>query len=295
MSKEKKAIMIASATAFILAITKFTTWIISWSMVVISSAMDSLLDFFVSVVNFLAIKKSEKWEDDNYHYWHGKIEGLWALFEWTIITISWILIIYFAIQKIINNEAIDKLDASIYIILFSIILTSFLVFYLSKVSKQTNNLIIKSDTLHYKTDLYTNFWVIVSLIIIKLTWLYIIDWIVSIFIAIYIMIAAFWIIKDAYYMLMDRSLDEKLIEKIKEIILNTDNQVTSYHFLKTRASWKYKFVEFHLVLNKDISLLDAHKVSDKIECKLRREIENAKVTIHLDPVDDSHHDVCSIN
>ncbi len=295
MSKEKKAVIIASWTAFILAITKFITWILSGSMAVISSAVDSLLDFFVSVVNLIAIRKSEKWEDDNYHYWHWKIEWIWALFEWSIITLSWILIIYFAIQKIIKWEEIEKLDVSIYVIIFSIILTSFLVYYLSKISKQTNNLIIKSDTLHYKTDLYTNFGIIISLIIIKITWFHLIDWIVSIWIAIYIIIAAFSIIKEAYYMLMDRSLDEDLVEKIKEIIMKTDNQVSSYHFLKTRASWKYKFIEFHLVLNKEISLLEAHKVSDKIECKLKREITNSKILIHLDPIDDSHFDSCPIN
>lgn len=295
MSIEKKAVTTAFLTAFTLTVTKFIVWIFSWSMVVISSAIDSLLDFFVSWVNFFAIKKSQTEEDDNHNYGYGKIEWLWALFEWSIITVSWLSIIYFAIQKIINGEKITNLWDSIWIMAFSIVVTFALVIYLNKVAKASNNLIIRSDALHYKTDLYTNFWIIISLIIIKFTWFYLIDWIVSILIAIYIIVAAFGIIKEWYYMLMDRSLDDETLELIKWIITNTDKRVSSYHFLKTRASGKYKFIEFHIVLNKDISLLDAHKVGDIIECRLRKEIPNSKVLVHLDPFDDSHIDACIIN
>lgn len=294
MTIEKKAVITAFITAFSLAVTKFIIWFFSWSMVVISSAIDSLLDFFVSGVNLLAIKKSQSEEDDDHNYWYWKIEWLWALFEGTIITVSWISIVYFAIQKILNWEKITNLSDSIWIMLFSIVVTSALVIYLNRVAKASNNLIIRSDALHYKTDLYTNFWIIISLIIIKFTWFYLIDWIVSIFIAIYIIVAAFWIIKEWYYMLMDRSLDDETLELIKWVILNTDKKVTWYHFLKTRASGKLKFIEFHLVLGKDISLLEAHKISDIIECKLKKEIQNSKILIHLDPFDDSHIDACAI-
>ncbi len=294
MSREKKAVIIAFATAFSLATTKFIIWILSWSMVVISSAIDSLLDFFVSGVNFFAIKKSEEEEDDDHNYGHGKIEWLWALFEGSIITISGLSIIYFAIQKIISWEKITNLVDSIWIMAFSIIVTFALVIYLNKVAKASNNLIIRSDALHYKTDLYTNFWIIISLILIKITWLDLIDWIVSIFIAIYIIVAAFWIIKEWYNMLMDTSLDEETITLIKDIITKTDKQVSSYHFLKTRASGKFKFIEFHIVLTPHITLLEAHTISEKIECKIKKEIKDSKILIHLDPYDDSRIETCPI-
>lgn len=293
MSREKKAVLVAFVTAFILTITKFIFWILSWSMVVISSAIDSLLDFFVSWVNVFAIKKSQEEADEDHNYWHWKIEWLWALFEWGIITLSGLAIIYFSINKLITWEKIWNLWDSIWIMAFSIVVTSALVFYLSWVAKTSNNLIIKSDALHYKTDLYTNFWIIISLIIIKFTGLNFIDWVVSIIIAIYIIITAFWIIKEWYFMLMDTALDEETQGKIIEIIKNTDSRVTSYHMLKTRTSWNHKFIEFHLVLNNDISLLEANKVGDKIECRIKKTIMNSEILIHLDAFDDSKTDVCS--
>ena len=53
---EKQAPMVAMAVAFFLAIIKFIVWIFSWSVALLSSAMDSLLDTWVSIFNFFAIK-----------------------------------------------------------------------------------------------------------------------------------------------------------------------------------------------------------------------------------------------
>lgn len=74
MRSPKKAVMVASAIAFTLAIIKFVGGMMTGSLTVISSSIDSLLDFFVSIINFFAIRKSTQGEDDVYHYGYGKIE-----------------------------------------------------------------------------------------------------------------------------------------------------------------------------------------------------------------------------
>lgn len=293
-SSPKKAIMIASSTAFLLAIIKLIWWILSGSLVVISSAIDSLLDFFVSVINALALKKSWQKEDENYNYGYSKIEWFAAIIEWVIIFISWLIVAYLAIQKYYtNNYEIDS-EISLYFMWVSILFTIFVVYYLTKVAEKTDNLIIKSDALHYKTDLYTNLWIIITMIIIKFTWLFIIDVIVSIAISIYIIIWAGNIIKEAYEMLMDKALEQEKIDIIKDIVTNSSPLVTSYHLLKTRKSGWNVFIEVHIVFDKEILLFKAHQIWDLIECKIKREIPNAIVTVHLDPIDDEWIDVCPI-
>lgn len=89
-------------------------------------------------------------------------------------------------------------------------------------------------------------------------------------------------------MILDISLGKEEVEKIKEIIKNTD-KVTDYHFLRTREAGKYKFVDVHLVFNIDIKLVEAHAISDTIENKISL-LDTSKeriFNIHLDPVDDS--------
>lgn len=288
MSLKKIATIISSLTAFLLLLIKLIVWLISWSIAVLSSAIDSLLDLFVSIFNYIAIKNSEKPQDKNFNYWRWKIEALAAFFEWVIISISWIYILYKSIFKLINKETIFFLWTSITIMIISFFITLILVIFLEFVAKKTNNLVIKSDALHYKTDLFTNAWILFALVIIKYTWFYYIDWIIWIVISIFIIYSAYEIIKKWFLLLLDISLDKKTVNKIIDII-NKQKLVNAYHFLRTRESWNVKFVDVHLVFNKDIKLIDAHEASDKIEAeivKLDKE-SNWIFNIHLDPIDDS--------
>lgn len=288
MSPEKKAIILASCTAIFLIVLKSVAWIFTGSMTILTSAIDSTLDFFVSLMNFFAIKKSEEPIDEDHNYWHWKIEWFWALFEWLIIFLSWISVIYLSIGKLLKNDIIKKTDESIYIMLIAILATFSLVLFLKKIASQTWSLIIKSDLLHYKTDLYINIWVVISLIIIKIFKFPIIDPIISIIIAFYIMYWSFDILKEWYHMLMDRSLESDIVDFIQNTVLSHD-EINDFHFLRTRKSWKNSFIEFHIVFNNiNILLKDAHDISDFIEAKIMQKIPNSTVTIHLDYFDDSN-------
>jgi len=287
MSEEKKAVAIASGTAIILILIKWFIWIMTWSMAIITSALDSILDFFVSTMNYLAIWKSEKPMDDNHHYGHGKIEWFWAMLEGFVIFFSWLCVIYFSIQKIIKHEILNCSYLSIWIMTISIWITWLLVVYLNKVAKKTWSLILKADSLHYKSDLYTNAGIILSLIIIKFLNLPIIDPIISILIAFYIIYGSFEILSEWFKMLMDYKIEDEYIDfTIKTI--NEFKEVESYHFLRTRKSWKHNFIEFHIVFkDSQISLKTAHIISDRIELKIIDFVPCATVTIHLDYFDDS--------
>lgn len=286
MSPEKKAISFASATAAILAITKLTVGIISGSMALISSAVDSLLDLIVSFVNLFAIKTAQEGPDAEHNYGHGKVEWIAALFEGSLILASWGFIIYSAIQKMLTHSIVNDLWSSIGVMAFSIFMTWMVVYVLSRAAKKTNSLIVKADLMHYKTDFLTNTWVILSLIIVKFTGFYLIDQIVAIGVAIYIIIGCLPIMREGFDLIMDKSIgrDEEIID-----IIMGHPEVEWYHMLQTRKSGKQYFVNVHLVfVDKEISLRRAHTVSDTIEREIKKLLHHkTQVMIHLDPHDDS--------
>ncbi|SNR85729.1 cation diffusion facilitator family transporter [Desulfurobacterium atlanticum] len=288
MSLQKKATVIASGVAGILVVIKLAVGLISGSVAVLASAMDSVLDIFVSMFNYFAIHNSEKPPSERFNYGLGKIEALAAVIEGTIITMSGLFIMYQAVKKIIHNEPIHYLGPSLIVMVISIILTAALVIFLEYVAKKTGNLVVKSDALHYKTDLLSNSAVVLSLLIVYFTKFYVIDGIFGIAIALYIIYSAYELIKEGVLILMDVALEDEKVEKIKEIIRSTP-KVTDYHFLKTRKAGPFNFVDVHLVFNPEISLQEAHDIADEVERRIK-EIDPDKrweVTIHLDPVDDS--------
>jgi len=280
MNDAKKAVRIASFWAFLLAIIKFTFWIISWSMTLLASAADSLLDLMVSLLNLFALKESAKPADKDHNYWHWKIEWITAIIEWLIIIGSWVLIIYSSIKKLINGAQLNSIDESIIVMIISIIVTWIIVFFLKNAWKKSKNLIIKADEIHYTMDLLTNTWIIIALLLVRFTGYHAIDPIIAIWIAIYIMFPSFRIIKDAIDILMDRSINKD--KEIWRIILNNKN-IESFHKLKTHKSWWKVFISFHIVFkNKNISLKDANMISNEIEKDLKKHFKQSSILIRLD-------------
>jgi len=287
MSPQKRATIIASTVAIILTIVKFTIGVTSGSVAVLASAIDSLLDTVISIFNFFAIKKSEEKATDNFQYGKGKVQAIAAVIEGTIITISGLYIIYEAIKKAVNGTETTLLNPAIIVMLFSIGVTFLLVEYLMGVARKTNNIVIKSDAIHYKTDLISNGVILLSLVLVYLTEWDIIDALFGLGIGVYIIYSAYEIIEEGIFILLDHALDKKVLIQIKEEI-DKHPSVNSHHWLKTRTDGSNNFVEFHLVLEPDMSLLEAHNISDAIEKRISK-LDPKRIWIitpHYDPYDD---------
>ena len=288
MSPEKRATIVASSVATVLTIVKFTIGVASGSVAVLASAIDSLLDTLISIFNFFAIKKSEEKADENFQYGKGKVQAIAAVIEGTIITISGLYIIYVAIGKGINGTSTTLLSPAIWVMILSIVVTFALVQYLLRVAKQTDNLVIKSDALHYKTDLWSNGVILLALLIVQYTGWEIVDAIFGFGIGIYIIYSAYEIIKEGILILLDRALEKELVSKIEHIIAS-HKEVNGFHWLKTRTDGTTNFIEFHLVLQPNLYLIEAHRISDEIEDEIMALEPNKPwiITPHYDPFDDS--------
>ncbi len=288
MRLEKKATLISTSVAGILVLMKMTVGIMSGSIAVLASAIDSLLDLTVSLFNFFALSNAEKDPDDKFHFGRSKIEPLAAVIEGTVISLSALFIFYEAIAKIAHSREMQHMSESIGVMIASFVITAFLVAFLNYVAKKTKNMVIKADALHYKTDLFSNGAVLMALALISMTGEQLIDPILGMAIAIYMIYSAYPIIKEGILMLLDAALEQEEIDKIIEVI-QSEPVITAYHDLKTRESGSHIFVSVHTVFNVSISLYDAHLIADRVEAKIRDLFPDKKVhiLIHMDPYDDS--------
>lgn len=288
MRLEKKATVVSTSVAALLVVIKMTVGVLSGSIAVLASAIDSLLDLIVSMFNYFALNTSEKAADKSFNFGRGKMEPLAAVMEGTVISLSALFILYEALIKIFHPREMAYMSESIWVMLVSIVITALLVMYLNSVAKETNNMVIKADALHYKTDLFSNGAVLVALTLIYFTGEQLIDSILGVAIAIYMIYSSFPIIKEGVLMLLDVALPEEDIIKIENILKN-ENGITDYHFLQTRKSGSHIFISVHAVFNISISLYDAHLVSDKLEDAIKKLFDDKKthIIIHMDPYDDS--------
>jgi len=289
MSIEKRATVVSTSVAALLVIIKMTVGILSGSIAVLASAIDSMLDFIVSLFNFYALSTSQKAPDESFNFGRNKIEPLAAVIEGTVISLSALFILYEALTKIVHPREMSYMNESITVMLVSIVITVALVIFLNSIAKKTGNMVIRADALHYKTDIFSNGAVLLALGLVSYTGEELIDPILGIGIAFYMIYSAIPIIKEGILMLLDAALSEEESQMIISL-LKSNTDITDYHYLTTRESGSHIFISVHLVYNVSISLYDAHLTSDKIEDEIKALFEEDKkvhIMIHMDPYDDT--------
>ncbi len=169
MDTKYKVIVLVTAMAGFLSLTKFAVGMASGSMAVMSSGLDSLLDTFISGMNFFAIKKASMPPDKTHQYGHGKIENFSALVESFIITSAGVVILYNAIYRFVKNIPVRYTMLDLPIMIFSLIFSFFVTYVLKRASKKTGSMALSADAAHYASDVYTNSGAILAIILTYLT------------------------------------------------------------------------------------------------------------------------------
>jgi ferrous-iron efflux pump FieF len=277
------------AAALLLVSIKTLAWFTTDSIAVLSSLIDSLLDTVASLVTLFAVHKAQEPADREHRFGHGKAEPLAALAQSAFIAGSAALLLFEAGHRFIEPAPVEKPAFGIAVIVVSIAVTLGLVLFQHWVIRRTGSIAVNADSLHYKGDLLMNAAVIAALILGGwLGWRYA-DPTFATAIAIYILINAWTIVREALDMLMDRELPDEDRERIYAIARAHPESYRA-HDLKTRRSGQMTFIQLHLEMDPAISLRRAHQISDEVEKRILEAYPDAEVIIHQDPQGvDEHH------
>lgn len=288
MAEDKNAGLMRRATyasvsvAFALILIKFIAYILTGSVALLSSLIDSVLDSLASVLNLFAVRHSLSPADKEHRFGHGKAEPLAGLGQATFIMGSSLFLIFEAINRFVNPRQIEHSNIGILVMLVSLVATIALVSYQRHVVKQTGSLAIQADSIHYLSDISLNVGVILALLISSYTGWSMADPVAALIIAVYIVYSAWQIVSQSLDQLMDKELSDEDRQKIKAIAIEHPD-VISLHELRTRASGKDIFIQTHLEMDGELSLMQAHRIADEVEEKLQTAFPNADIIIHQDP------------
>ena len=270
----------------ILSVLKIITGIMSGSLSIISEAIHSLSDFLASVLTFFSVLKSSKPADTDHPYGHGKYEDMAGFIEGVLIILASIFIIYEAAKKIVfgidmDTENILGMAVMLVAVFFNIIVSSLLF----KVAKESNSISLYADGEHLRTDVYSSLGVLIGLILIKITGYSVLDPVIAILVAVIIFRAGYTISKRAASNLLDHSLPEENIDKIKQIISAYKDSVTlKKGSLKARQVGPTKDIDMILQFPENTSICDCHKICDEIENRIQLLYPNCSISIHAEPI-----------
>lgn len=270
-------------TAVSLALLKLVAGIMTGSLAVLTSAVDSLLDILMSGVNYAAISHAEQPADEKHPYGHGKFETLATLFQSLVIAFSGGWIIYEAIQRIMEGTQVARPIGGIAVMTISLVASWLISRYLKRVAKQTDSSALEADSLHFAMDVYTNLALLGGLVVITLTDITWIDPVMSLLVAVYIIIEACKLLRHGLGDVLDEQLPTEVQEQIEQLIEDHKHELFGYHNLRTRRAGSQKMIDFHLTVCKHLSVDEAHQITDHLEEKIAERISGSDVTIHVEP------------
>ena len=270
------------SVALTLILAKLVAWGYSGSLSLLATLIDSCLDGLASLINLLAVRHALSPADREHRFGHGKAEALAGLGQAAFIAGSAGFILVEGVRRFINPQPVDAFGLGIAVMVFSIVATLGLLAFQRYVIRRTDSMAINADALHYRTDLMVNLSVILALLLAAAGWPGF-DSLFAIGIALYILYSAWGIVRRAFDHLMDRELPDEKREQIITIA-RSHPKVRGLHDLRTRRSGMDTFMQLHLELDDELSLLQAHKISDEVEARLLEVYPAAEIIIHIDPV-----------
>ena len=268
-----------------LIIFKVVVSLLTGSISILAQAADSLLDLFAGLITFFAIRIAAKPADAEHPYGHGKVEDIAGVVQGILIFITGGLIIYSAIDRIIKGSSIALAEAGIAVMAVSIVVSIFLSRHLMNVSRRTGSVALEANARNIAADVYSASAVLVGLAIVRFTGINIIDPILAIGVAIYILKIAIDTIRKPVSGLLDETLPSSQQAVIEECLRKHSREVSGFHALRTRRAGNQSYIDLHLVMASDIRLEQAHQICDRIELEIRSTLHEASVTIHAEPCD----------
>ena len=259
------------------------------SLGILSEAAHSGLDLAAALMTLFAVRISNKPADDRHRYGHGKIENLSALFEALLLLLTCAWIISEAVERVFFKPV--KVEATVWsfaVMSISIVVDLSRSRVLARAARKYNSQALEADALHFSTDVWSSLVVILGLVGVtlsgvnpRLSWLAQADAVAALGVAIIVIVLSLRLGRRTVEALLDTA-PGGLVESIKNSVEAVPG-IADCHSVRIRPSGPFVFVDVHVTMDGQQSLLDAHLLTEGVESAIRRIIPEADVTVHPEP------------
>jgi ferrous-iron efflux pump FieF len=277
----RAALASISMALFLLGLKAFAVWE-TGSVAMLGSLADTGLDLLASLVTLWGVWFAAKPADSEHRFGHGKAEALAALFQVFIIALSALGIFYRAIERLMKGEVTARAEYGIGVSIIAIAATVLLLAYQRYVIRKTKSVAITADHVHYQSDVLLNLAVIAALALDQYVGIKWADPVFGIGIAAALSLGAWRASTQAIDQLMDREWPEEKRQHFLRVAARHP-ELAGIHDLRTRTSGTQDFVQFHVWMDPNMTVAEAHRVMDEVEDKLAHEFPTTEILIHIDP------------
>lgn len=297
--QKARTALLSVASNSALVVLKLAVGLLIGSVSVVSEAIHSGIDLLAAIVALLAVRHSDKPADARHPFGHGKLESLSGAFEALLIFAAAIWIVVEAVGKLVHPEPMDLPLLGALVMGFSTAVNYGVSRRLFRVARETESMALLADAWHLRTDVYTSLGVLLALLGIygagrldlglDLAWL---DPAAGLGVALLILKAAFELTFQSAQDLLDQSLPGEEEGFIADTLRARYPTIRGFHKLRTRRSGSFRFIEVHLQVDPDMTVLDAHAITRDLQRVFSERLPSAVTTIHVEPCSPPCSDAC---
>ncbi len=279
------ASLASMSVATVLIALKAVAWLLTDSVSMLSSLVDSSLDLLSSFITFFAIHQALQPADAEHRFGHGKAEALAGVAQAGFIAASAGGLLLTVFDRVLYPRPVQQENLGMLVSGLAVVLTLGLMTFQNFVVRRTRSLAIGADRAHYATDFVTNIAVGIGIFLATRFEQPLIDVVIASGVSIYLVVSAWSIGRTSIDVLMDHELPDEDRQKILDIVLRQPG-VRSAHDLRTRSAGLTKFIQLHVVFHPNMSLGRAHVMGDNIEAAILEAFPQSEVILHIDPWND---------
>jgi len=283
-TKEGVAKLSIFAVSLLIAM-KVAASIVTGSIAIRADAIHSAIDLFGVIVGYIGIRISTKPPDERHPFGHGKAENIAGVVIAGLIFVAAVTIAYQAVSRLITGATVELVTIGIYVTAAAIAINGIVSWYALRVARSTDSVALEATARDMFADVLSSGAVLVGLILVRLTEIAMLDPIVALLVAAIIIRTAYLTMKKSFGGLMDIRLPKAEEDAIIDCIKEHGGQLVGFHKIRTRKAGSQRYIDFHLVVSKHLSVEQAHQLCDKIELEIENRLSDTSVTIHVEPCD----------
>jgi cation diffusion facilitator family transporter len=265
---------------------KTAAYVIPGSIGLLSDALESLANLVAALVALYALWVAARPPDEEHTYGHTKAEYFSSGFEGLLIVAAAVGIVVAAVRRLIEPLPIQDPALGLLINALASVVNLAVARVLLRVGKRHESITLEADAQHLMADVWTSLGVIAGVTAAVATGWHRLDPIVAIAVALNVLRSGSRLLRRSVYGLLDTSLPEETLGKIKAILDAHSGAGVRYHALRTRQAGARRFISFHILVPGNWTVQRGHDLLERIEEQIREVVPNSVVDTHLEPIED---------
>ena len=286
MSSLARYAWLSVAAALATMILKGVAAWLTGSVGLLSDALESFVNLGAALLALWMLRVAAVPPDEQHPFGYSKAEYFSAVAEGGLIIVAALAIVAAALPRLIEPRTIEAVGAGLAISLGATAINLGVALVLLRAGRRHHSVALEADAQHLLTDVWTSIGIVAGVGAIALTGWLILDPLIAVAVAGYIIWTGVGVMRRSVWGLLDRSLPEEEMRDIRAILEPYKSRGMDYHALRTRRAGRRRLVELHLLVPGEISVREGHRIADEIEERIRAALPGSAVLTHLEPIED---------